>query len=114
MANEHVLEFTDQNFASEVEGAASGLVVVDFWAPWCGPCRMIAPIIEQLAAEYAGRAKFGKLNVDDSPDTAVKYGIRSIPTVGLFKDGQAVGGVVGAVPRQHLEKIIQQHLPAAV
>jgi thioredoxin 1 len=114
MANEHVFEFTDQNFATEVEAAASGLVVVDFWAPWCGPCRMIAPIIEQLAAEYAGRAKFGKLNVDDSPDTAVKYGIRSIPTVGLFKDGQAVGGVVGAVPRQHLEKIIQQHLPAAV
>jgi thioredoxin len=114
MANEYVVEFTDQNFETNVEGSTNGLVVVDFWAPWCGPCRMVAPIIEQLAAEYAGRVKFGKLNVDDSPDTAVKYGIRSIPTIALFKDGQPVGGVVGAVPRQHLEKLIQQQLPAAV
>jgi|SRR6185369_16658278 thioredoxin 1 len=113
MANEHVMEFTDQNFETEVEAPTNGLVVVDFWAPWCGPCRMIAPIIEQLAKEYAGRVKFGKLNVDDNPETALTYSIRSIPTVGLFKDGQPLGGVVGAVPRQHLEKLIQQHLPAA-
>lgn len=113
MASEHVVEFTDQNFEAEVEKGA-GLVIVDFWAPWCGPCRIIAPIIEQLANEYAGQVKFGKMNVDDNPETAVAYGIRSIPTVGFFKDGEPVGGVVGAVPRQQLEKLIQQHMaPAA-
>jgi len=112
MANQLIVEFTDQNFATEVE-AGSGLVVVDFWAPWCGPCRIIAPVIEQLAKEYAGQVKFGKLNVDENPETSMAYGIRSIPTVGLFKDGEPVGGVVGAVPRHQLEQLIQQHLAAA-
>lgn len=107
-----VTSVTDASFADEVE-AASGLVVVDFWAPWCGPCRAVAPVIEQLAQEYAGRVRFAKLNVDESPRTAARYGIRSIPTIGVFRDGEPVDGVVGAVPRQQLAGMIEQHLTVA-
>src|SRR5690625_6632022 len=83
--SKNVVEFTDENFATEVE-SGNGLTVVDFWAPWCGPCRFVAPVIDALADEYEGKAKIGKLNVDDNPATASRYGIRSIPTIGLFKD----------------------------
>jgi thioredoxin 1 len=108
-----VYELTDADFSAEVENG-EGLVVVDFWAPWCGPCRFVAPVIEQLAEEYAGRVRFAKVNVDDSPATAGRYGIRSIPTIALFRDGEAVDGVVGAVPKQQLEQLVQKHLaPAA-
>lgn len=107
--NGWVVEFTDANFASDVEGA-SGVVVVDFWAPWCGPCRFVAPVIEQLAAEYAGRVTFGKLNVDDSAVVAAEYGIRSIPTIAVFKDGVPVDGVVGAVPKAQLAALVNRHL----
>jgi thioredoxin 1 len=106
-----VVELTDANFALEVE-SAEGLVLVDFWAPWCMPCRVVAPVVEQLAEEYSGRVKVGKLNVDESPSTAAAYAIRSIPTLALFKDGEPVEGVLGAVPRAQLQKMIQQHLPA--
>jgi thioredoxin 1 len=106
-----VLELTDANFATEVE-SAEGLVLVDFWAPWCMPCRIVGPVVEQLAEEYSGRVKVGKLNVDESPATAAAYAIRSIPTLALFKDGEPVEGVLGAVPRAQLQKMIQQHLPA--
>ncbi|HET9982388.1 MAG TPA: thioredoxin [Longimicrobiales bacterium] len=112
MANNNIFEFTDANFATDVEGS-EGLVVVDFWAPWCGPCRAVAPIIEQLAAEYAGRVRFGKLNVDDNPQVAARYGIRSIPTIGVFKDGEPVDGAVGALPKPMLARLIEGHLPAA-
>lgn len=91
--------FTDDNFESEA--LKSDLpVVVDFWAAWCGPCRMIAPIIEDLATEYEGKAKIGKLDVDDNQQTAIKYGVRSIPTVLFFKGGKLVDTVIGAVPKQ--------------
>lgn len=91
--------FTDDNF--ELEALKSDLpVVVDFWAAWCGPCRMIAPIIEDLATEYEGKAKIGKLDVDDNQQTAIKYGVRSIPTVLFFKGGKLVDTVIGAVPKQ--------------
>jgi thioredoxin 1 len=83
---------------------------VDFWAPWCAPCRFIAPVIEELAQEYAGRVVFGKLNVDEAPSTAAEYGIRSIPTIGIFQDGVPVDGVVGAVPRAHLAERIEKRL----
>ena len=107
----NVVEFTDASFESDVEGG-SGITVVDFWAPWCGPCRFVAPVIEQLAAEYRGRVRVGKLNVDDSPMTAARYGIRSIPTIGIFKDGEPVDGVVGAVPLAVLQAAVEKHLAA--
>ncbi len=108
----NVKVLTDAGFAADVENA-SGVVVVDFWAPWCGPCRMVAPVIEQLATEYAGRVTFGKLNVDENPMVAARYGIRSIPTIGIFKDGEPVDGVIGAVPKQHLAKAIEKHVVVA-
>jgi thioredoxin 1 len=102
-----VAELQDASFASEVE-SKEGLVVVDFWAPWCAPCRMVAPIIESLAEEYEGTVRFAKVNVDEVPSVASRYGIRSIPTIGIFKDGEAVNGVVGAVPKQVLIQAIEE------
>jgi len=107
--SKHVIEFTDGNFASEVE-SGTGLAVVDFWAPWCGPCRFVAPVIDALAEEFRGRAKIGKLNVDENPATASRYGIRSIPTIGIFRDGEPLEGLVGAVSKEALESVIEKHL----
>ncbi len=112
MSGQNVKVFTDAGFAQDVE-QASGVVVVDFWAPWCGPCRMVAPVIEQLATEYAGRVTFAKVNVDESPEVSARYGIRSIPTIGIFKDGEPVDGVIGAVPKQYLAAAIDKQLPVA-
>jgi thioredoxin 1 len=90
--------FTDSNF--DTEALQSNIpVVVDFWAAWCGPCRMIAPIIEELADEYEGKVKVGKLDVDDNQQIAIRYGVRSIPTVLFLKGGQVVDTVIGAVPK---------------
>jgi thioredoxin 1 len=99
------LTFTDDNF--EAEALKSEMpVVVDFWATWCGPCRMIAPIIEELAGEYQGKAKIGKLDVDENQGVAIKYGVRSIPTVLFLKGGQVVDTVIGAVPKSmFIEKL---------
>jgi thioredoxin 1 len=100
---------TDGTFAQEIE-RGEGLSIVDFWAAWCGPCRMVAPVIEQLASEYQGRLKVGKLDVDANQQTAAKYNIRSIPSILFFKDGKHVDTVVGAVPKTLLERKIQEHL----
>ena len=100
----NVVEFTDANFEEEVL-KASLPVLVDFWAPWCGPCKMLAPSIEALANDYAGRIKIGKLNTDESEAVAGKYGIRSIPTLLVFKDGEVVNQLVGALPK---DKIAEQ------
>ncbi|MCX6173190.1 MAG: thioredoxin [Ignavibacteriales bacterium] len=90
--------FTDGNF--DAEALKSNLpVIVDFWAAWCGPCKMIAPIIEDLAGEYEGKVKIGKLDVDENQQTAIKYGVRSIPTVLFLKDGKVVETIIGAVPK---------------
>ena len=87
------VELTDTNFSSEIE---QGLTLVDFWAPWCGPCRIIAPVIEELAGQYEGRVKIGKVNVDDNPVTQGQYRVMSIPTLILFKDGEPQLRIVGA------------------
>jgi thioredoxin 1 len=103
------LEFTDQNFEEQVLKADKP-VLVDFWAVWCGPCRMVAPVIDELSKDYEGKALVGKVDVDNNPNTATKYGIRSIPTIGLFKNGELVDKVVGAVPKQKLAQMIDAHL----
>ncbi|HEX8431172.1 MAG TPA: thioredoxin [Longimicrobium sp.] len=111
MANSNnVVEITDSNF-NEVTGQ-SGLSMVDFWAVWCGPCRMVAPIVEALADEYAGQVTVGKLDVDNNQQSAAKFNVRSIPTILFFKDGKVVDTVIGAVPRPALESKIKQHLAA--
>lgn len=106
MANTHAV--TDANFEQEVE-QAGGLTVVDFWATWCGPCRMIAPILDQLAQEYAGKVKVAKLDVDHNIRTASRFNVRSIPMLLFFKDGKVVDQIVGAVPRNQIESKFQQH-----
>ncbi|MFL6510128.1 MAG: thioredoxin, partial [Nitrososphaera sp.] len=99
---------TDSNFGSEV--AKYPIMLVDFWAPWCGPCRMVSPIIEQLAKEYSGKIAFGKVNVDDNQRIAASFGIQSIPTLMLFKDGKAVDIIVGAMPKAQIEMKLKQQL----
>lgn len=97
------LELTDSNFADEVENSEKP-VLVDFWAEWCGPCRMVGPIVDELAGEYEGKAKVGKVNVDNNPDVSVKFGIRSIPALLIFKDGEVVDQIIGAVPKNQIKK----------
>jgi thioredoxin 1 len=109
MANtKNVLEATDSNFTSDVSG--SGLAMVDFWAEWCGPCRMLGPTIEAVADEYAGKVKVFKMNVDQNPETPTKFHIRGIPTVIFFKNGQAVDQLVGNQPKDVIVQTIQKHL----
>ena len=98
-----LVHLTDAEFEQQVLQAETP-VLVDFWADWCAPCKMIAPIVEELAEEYEGKVKFGKLDVDSNPQTAMNFGIRSIPTLLIFKEGQAVDQVVGAVPKAVLKK----------
>jgi thioredoxin 1 len=102
-------EFTDANFEAEV--IKSDLpVLVDFWAVWCGPCKMIAPLVEELSNEYNGRFKFGKVDVDNNPNTATTYGIRSIPTLLIFKNGKVVDQIIGAVPKQAIASKLESQL----
>lgn len=109
MANANVVTFTDSNFEAEVL-KSSQPVLVDFWAVWCGPCRAIAPVVDELANEYQGKAKIGKLNVDENQAIAGKYGIRSIPTLLVFKNGQVVEQIIGAQPKSKLVDALNKAL----
>ncbi len=106
---EGVAEVTTATWDKEVIGE-TGLVMIDFWAVWCGPCRMIAPIVDELARDYAGKILFGKLNVDENPKTAEQFGVMSIPTLLIFKAGQLVDRIVGAMPKPMLEQKITRNL----
>ncbi|AVQ12418.1 Thioredoxin [Leptospira santarosai] len=101
-----LVEVNDSNFKSETSG---GLVLVDCWAEWCGPCRMVAPVLEELSNEMNGAVKIKKLNVDDNQDTAQSLGISSIPTLLLYKDGQLVDKVIGALPKAQIKNFIERH-----
>ena len=103
------IELTDGNFSQEVLKADTP-VLVDFWAVWCGPCKMIAPVVEQIASEYEGKLKVGKVDVDNNQQTAMQYGIRSIPTLLVFKDGRVVEQIVGAAPKKALTDKLAKHL----
>ena len=109
MAAENVQTFTDSNFDDTVI-KSGGPVLVDFWAEWCGPCKRLAPTVDALATDYAGKITVGKLNVDDNPNTPVKFQIRGIPTLLLFKGGQVVESVVGLAQKADLKKVIDKHL----
>ena len=104
----NAMTVTDADFETEVEGH-DGLAVVDFWATWCAPCRMIAPVLEQLATEYEGKVKVTKLDVDTNVRTASRFNVRSIPTILFFKNGKLVDQVVGAVPKPALEGKFKEH-----
>ena len=103
------LELTDSNFDDEVLNSDNP-VLVDFWAEWCGPCRMIGPVVEELANDYDGKVKVGKVDVDSNPEVSVKYGIRSIPALLIFKNGEVVDQIIGAVPNSHLTKQLEAQL----
>tara|TARA_Y100000590_G_scaffold452201_1_gene594883 strand:+ start:112 stop:438 length:327 start_codon:yes stop_codon:yes gene_type:complete len=103
----NVNEFTDENF--DVDVAKSELpVLIDFWAAWCGPCKAIAPIIDEIAVEYEGKIKVGKVDVDKNQNTAMKYGVRSIPTLLIMKSGEVVNQIVGAVPKENITDILNK------
>ena len=106
MASDKVVNLTLDNFEDEVENSSLP-VLVDFWAAWCGPCKMIAPIIDQLADEFDGKVKIAKINVDDNRELSMRYKVMSIPTILLFKDGEVVNQVIGARPKAELVKLLQ-------
>ncbi|MFH7320397.1 thioredoxin [Desulfurivibrio sp. D14AmB] len=109
MASDKVMQVSDADFDSQVLQSGEP-VLVDFWAPWCGPCKAIGPVIEELAGEFQGKAKIGKMNVDDNPATPGKYGIRAIPTLILFKNGEVVDQITGAVGKPQLTALINKAL----
>lgn len=106
---DNVIEFTDANFEEQVISAEEP-VLVDFWAPWCGPCKMLTPTIEELANDYAGKVRIGKVNTDENPQVSTSYQIMSIPTVMLFKSGEMVEKLVGVTPKEKFASLLDSHL----
>ena len=104
----HPVTITDQTFTAEVE-QSPGLTVVDFWAAWCGPCKIIAPFLEQVAAERAGAVKVAKIDSDANPRVSARFNVRSLPTLLFFKDGQVVDQIIGAVPKARIDAVVEKH-----
>jgi thioredoxin 1 len=113
MAGNAIFEATDQNFDQDVLKSDKP-VLIDFWATWCGPCRAIAPIVEELANEYQGKVKVGKMDVDRNQATPMRYGVRGIPTLLVFKDGQVKEQIVGYVPKEQIQKALDKHVSTTV
>ena len=109
MMSDKIVQLTDDSFEADVL-TASGLVLVDFWAEWCGPCKMIAPVLDDIATEYEGKVTVGKLNIDDNSGTPAKYGVRGIPTLLLFKDGEVTDTKVGALSKTQLKEFLDKNL----
>ncbi|GAB3680887.1 thioredoxin TrxA [Salinisphaera aquimarina] len=107
--SENIVKVSDDSFDKDVL-SAPGPVLVDYWAEWCGPCKMIAPVLDEIADEYDGRLTVAKLNIDDNPNTPPRYGIRGIPTLMLFKDGEVAGTKVGSVSKTQLAEFVDQHI----
>ena len=111
MTTETIKSVSENTFVSDViEKSKEKIIIVDFWAPWCGPCRMVAPVVEEISKDFEGKIKVFKLNTDENPNVASQYGIRSIPTLMIFKGGQKVDTVVGAVPKATLSSTLSKHL----
>ena len=109
--SDKITELTDETFAGGVK-AGPEPVLVDFWAPWCGPCRVVAPVLEALADEYSGKLRIAKVNVDENPRTAMSFHVQSIPTLLLFKNGQVVEQMIGAHPRESIKSVLDRHVAA--
>ncbi len=109
MASENVIEVVDSEFDEEVIQSELP-VLIDFWAPWCGPCRALAPVIDEISKDYEGRVKVGKVNVDENPEITMKFSIRSIPTLIAFKNGEVSDQIIGAVPKSEIEKVLDKAL----